>query len=150
MLHIVLVEPDIPQNTGNIARSCAATGSRLHLVQPCGFSLSDKYLKRAGLDYWDKVDLVIHASLADFLTEHGEYPLYFLSTKAKLNYTQVNYPQEVFLLFGKETKGLPEDLIFSDRGTALTIPILKQNVRSLNLATSVGIVMYEVIRQHNA
>jgi len=147
MINIVLVEPDIPQNTGNIARTCAATGSRLHIVQPCGFSLDDRYLKRAGLDYWDKVDLELHRDFDSFMKKYGDRQLFFLSTKADKKYTGVEYPSEVFLLFGKETRGLPEELIFSDLGMAITIPIIKENVRSLNLATSAGIVVYEVIRQ---
>jgi len=147
MLHIVLVEPDIPQNTGNIARTCAATKSKLHLVKPLGFSLEDRYLKRAGLDYWDSVEMEIYESFAEFMAKYGTQDLFFLTTKTDKLYTDVEYPSETFLLFGKETKGLPEELINSEKGTAVTIPIDKKNVRSLNLATSAGIVMYEVIRQ---
>jgi len=147
MLHVVLVEPDIPQNTGNIARSCAATNSKLHIVKPLGFSLDDRYLKRAGLDYWDSVNMEIHESFDDFMDKYDSQQLFFLTTKTDKLYTDVDYPKEPFLLFGRETKGLPEELIDSKKGVAVTIPMDKTNVRSLNLATSAGIVMYEVIRQ---
>ena len=150
MLHIVLVEPDIPQNTGNIARSCAATNSKLHIVKPLGFSLDDRYLKRAGLDYWDSVNMEIHESFDDFMDKYDSQQLFFLTTKTENLYTDVDYPKEPFLLFGRETKGLPEELIGSKKGVAVTIPMDKTNVRSLNLATSAGIVMYEVIRQLEA
>ena len=150
MINIVLVEPEIPQNTGNIARTCAATGSRLHLVKPLGFSLSDRYLKRAGLDYWDSVDLEIHESFDSFMKKFGTQKLFFLTTKSNKLYTEVDYPQDPFLLFGKETKGLPEELINSGKGVPVTIPLEKKSVRSLNLATATGIVLYEVVRQRAA
>ena len=114
-LNIVMVEPEIPQNTGNIARTCAAIGAKLHLVEPLGFEITDKYLKRAGLDYWDKLDIEMHKSLNDFLEKYKpeEYKMYFSTTKGKQCYSDVNYTEadEVFILFGKETKGLPEDLL---------------------------------------
>lgn len=149
MINIVLVEPEIPPNTGNIARLCAGTNSMLHLVKPLGFSLSDKELKRAGLDYWDKVKLKVWDSLEDFLSGNKNAVLYYLSTKAKKVYTEVRYKDGDFLLFGKETKGLPEEMIFNNPDRAITIPIDKRNIRSLNLATAVGIVLFEALRQNN-
>ncbi|MDR0425601.1 MAG: tRNA (uridine(34)/cytosine(34)/5-carboxymethylaminomethyluridine(34)-2'-O)-methyltransferase TrmL [Clostridiales bacterium] len=147
MIHIVLVEPEIPQNTGNIARTCACTKSRLHLVRPLGFSVDEKSLRRAGLDYWDKVDVVYHDSLSAFFedTRGGKY--YYLSTKASRRYTDAAYPAECFLLFGKETKGLPESLIFDNPETALAIP-MTGDLRSLNLSNAVAVVLYEALRQH--
>ncbi len=147
MINVVLVEPEIPQNTGNIARTCACTGTRLHLVKPLGFEISDRTLKRAGLDYWDKVDIVYYESLAEFLEKNSGQKLYYLSTKAKKPYSEVKFPSDCFLLFGKETKGLPEDLIFGDYDNALKIP-MNGNVRSLNLGNSVAIVLYEALRQN--
>lgn len=149
-INIVMVEPEIPQNTGNIARSCAATGAKLHLVKPLGFELTDKYLKRAGLDYWDKLDIEEHESLAAFLTKYSpeKHAMYFATTKGKHTYAEVNYPenQEVFLLFGKETKGLPEDLLQKYLDQTIRIP-MRENLRSLNLSNSVAIILYEVLRQ---
>ena len=151
-IHIVLVEPEIPQNTGNIARTCAIIGAKLHLVKPLGFEISDKYLKRAGLDYWDKLDIEEHESLAQFLEE---YPIernnmYFVTTKGKHCYTEVKYNElnEVFVLFGKETKGLPEDLLKNNLNNAIRIP-MRENFRSLNLSNSVAIVAYEMLRQND-
>lgn len=147
MINVVLVEPEIPQNTGNIARTCACTGTKLHLVKPFGFEISDRTLKRAGLDYWDKVYIVYYENLAEFLEKNRGQKLFYLSTKAKKSYTDVKFPRDCFLLFGKETKGLPEDLIFSDYDNALRIP-MNGNVRSLNLGNSVAIVLYEALRQN--
>ncbi len=145
-VHIALVEPEIPQNTGNIARTCAATGSGLHLVGKLGFSVEDRYLKRAGLDYWDKV-LVSRCSKIDELKEkYGDYTFYFASTKAGHTYTDVVYPEKCFLVFGKETAGLPEELLEANRETCIRIPMLP-GIRSLNLSNSVAIVLYEVLRQ---
>ena len=147
MFNIVLVEPQIPPNTGNIARLCAATNSTLYLIGKLGFSLEDKYLKRAGLDYWNQVK-IIHLPTLEDLCSKGENPNFFyLSTKVKKLYTEVNYKKNDFLVFGKETKGLPEDLLKNNPATAVTIPMYNNKVRSLNLATSVGIVLYEAIRQ---
>ena len=144
-LHIVLVEPEIPQNTGNIARTCAATGAVLHLIEPLGFEISDRYLKRAGLDYWQYLDLHIHPNLEDFFEKNsGTY--YFFTTKGKKNYTQVNYEGDVFLFFGKETKGLPESLLRENQESSVRLPMLPQ-IRSLNLSNSVAIAVYEVLRQ---
>lgn len=149
-INIVMVEPEIPQNTGNIARTCAATGAKLHLVKPLGFEISDKYLKRAGLDYWDKVDIEEHDSLQDFLEKYKpeENNMFYASTKATHCYSDVNYSKfdEVFILFGKETKGLPEDLLQKYIENTIRIP-MRHNLRSLNLSNSVNIILYEVLRQ---
>ncbi|MFC1478283.1 tRNA (cytidine(34)-2'-O)-methyltransferase [Candidatus Margulisiibacteriota bacterium] len=155
MFNIVLVEPEIPPNTGNIARLCAATGSTLYLVGKLGFSIDDKHLKRAGLDYWDKVRVVRADSLDELIgkhticcgTESRAPEFYYLSTKVNIPYTDVRYKKGDFLVFGKETKGLPEQLLKDNSETAVTIPMWGEDVRSLNLATSVGIVLYEAIRQ---
>lgn len=146
MINIVLVEPEIPANTGNISRTCAVTGSRLHLVKPLGFDISDKAVKRAGLDYWDKLDLTVYDSLDEFLARHGDNLLYYLSTKAQRRYTDVTFPDDCWLLFGRETRGLPESLVFSHPDTALRIP-MGPDLRSLNLSNSVAIVVYEALRQ---
>jgi tRNA (cytidine/uridine-2'-O-)-methyltransferase len=144
-LHIVLVEPEIPQNTGNIARTCAATGAVLHLIEPLGFEISDRYLKRAGLDYWQYLDLRIYPDLEDFFRKNeGEY--YFFTTKGKRVYHEPKYEGKVYLFFGKETKGLPEDLIRKNLPHALRLPMLSR-IRSLNLSNSVAIAAYEVLRQ---
>ena len=149
-IHVVMVEPEIPQNTGNIARTCAATDSKLHLVHPLGFSISDKYLKRAGLDYWDKVEIEEHESLETFLKKYKpeEHNMFYASTKAQHCYSDVNYSEmdEVFILFGKETKGLPEDLLQKYIDNTIRIP-MKGELRSLNLSNSVAIIVYEVLRQ---
>ena len=149
-INVVMVEPEIPQNTGNIARTCAAIGAKLHLVKPLGFEISDKYLKRAGLDYWDKLEIEEHESLAEFLQK---YPvsgnMFMATTKAKHCYSDVDYTQfsEVFILFGKETKGLPEDLLLAHLDNTIRIP-MRETLRSLNLSNSVAIVVYEVLRQN--
>lgn len=151
-INIVMVEPEIPQNTGNIARTCAATGGKLHLVKPLGFQLSDKYLKRAGLDYWDKLDIEEHDSLGNFLEKYEpeKNNMYFVTTKGKNVYSKVDYTkmEEVFLLFGKETKGLPEVLLKKYINNTVRIP-MRETLRSLNLSNSVAIVIYEVLRQVN-
>ncbi len=150
-INIVMVEPEIPQNTGNIARTCAATGAKLHLVKPLGFSIDDKYLKRAGLDYWDKLEIEEHDNLHAFLNKYKMNKNMFLaSTKSKQTYADVDYTQfeEIFILFGKETKGLPEDLIENNMEQAIRIP-MKEGLRSLNLSNSVAIVVYEALRQNN-
>ena len=145
-VNIVLVEPEIPQNTGNIARTCAATGVKLHLVEPLGFSISDKHLKRAGLDYWNDVEIEKHESLKAFLNKYGEQQLFFATTKAKKNYAQIQYPDNCFILFGKETKGLPEELLSLNYNNCIRIP-MKGSIRSLNLSNSVAVILYEVLRQ---
>ena len=152
-LNIVMVEPEIPQNTGNIARTCAAIGAKLHLVEPLGFKITDKYLKRAGLDYWDKLDIEEHDSLEKFLEKYKpeENNMFFATTKGKTQYTDIDYSKmdEVFVLYGKETKGLPEWLLekYLDKKT-IRIPMLP-TLRSLNLSNSVAIITYEILRQHN-
>lgn len=145
-LNIVLVEPEIPANTGNIARTCAVTGAQLHLVEPLGFSISDKQVRRAGLDYWPHLNVIVHKSLDDFFANtEGIY--YYCSTKAKRYYHEVSFEEDCYLLFGKETKGLPENLIFNNPEQAIKIP-MRNGLRSLNLSNSVSIIVYEALRQH--
>ncbi len=148
-INIVLVEPEIPQNTGNIARTCAAIGAKLHLVKPLGFEISDKTLKRAGLDYWDKLDVIYYENLKEFMEKNNKSHMFFITTKAKKYYSQINYNNydNVYLLFGKETKGLPEDLLQDNMENCIRIP-MKENIRSLNLSNSVAIIVYEVLRQN--
>ena len=150
--NIVMVEPEIPQNTGNIARTCAATGAKLHLVKPLGFQINDKYLKRAGLDYWDKLEIEEHDSLNAFLEKYSSEldKMFLVSTKSKHTYSEIEYNKydEVFFLFGKETKGLPEDLLKKYINKAIRIP-MKEGLRSLNLSNSVAIVVYEALRQND-
>ena len=148
MLNVVLVEPEIPQNTGNIARTCACTNTRLHLVRPFVFDISEKSLKRAGLDYWDKVDIVYYDNLAEFFEKNAGGKFYYATTKAKQSYTDVSYPDGCFILFGKETKGLPEDLIYAGFDRAVRIPMYGA-LRSLNLSNSVAIILYEALRQND-
>ena len=145
-IHIVLLEPEIPQNTGNIARTCAATGASLHLIRPMGFEIDDKKLKRAGLDYWDKLDITYYDGLADFMSRHEGACIYYFTTKAPKCYTDVTYPEEVFIMFGKESAGLPEELLFANRSHCVRIP-MRQHLRSLNLSNSVAIAVYEILRQ---
>lgn len=151
-LNIVLVEPEIPQNTGNIVRTCAATGAKLHLVRPYGFQISDKYLKRAGLDYWDKMEIEEHISFKEFLNKYKpeENNMFFVTTKGKHVYSEPNYKEmdEVFVLFGKETKGLPEDILVKYINKTIRIP-MRPTLRSLNLSNSVSIVVYDILRQKN-
>ncbi len=147
-LNIVLVEPEIPQNTGNIVRTCAATGAVLHLVGPLGFSIEDRYLKRAGLDYWDEAKINYYNNLKDFIDKYGDRKLYYSTTKAIHNYCDVAYEDDCFILFGKETAGLPEELLKDNKETCIRIP-MKEGIRSLNLSNSVAIVVYEAFRQRN-
>lgn len=142
----MLVEPEIPQNTGNIARTCAATGSVLHLVGPLGFTISDKYLKRAGLDYWDDVEIHYYNSFSEVKAKFPENDFYFASTKAPHNYSEVEYTDDCFVVFGKETKGLPEEMLRENLLHCVRIPMVGE-LRSLNLANSVAIVTYENYRQ---
>jgi tRNA (cytidine/uridine-2'-O-)-methyltransferase len=146
-VHIVLVEPEIPQNTGNIARTCAATGAGLHLVKPLGFSIDDRHLKRAGLDYWDKVLVSVSDSFEELRRKYPDHVFYYTSTRAPRAYTEVDYPEDCFLVFGKETAGLPESLLEANREYCIRIP-MRPGIRSLNLSNSVAIVLYEVLRQH--
>ena len=148
MFNIVLVEPEIPQNTGNIARTCAATGCMLHLIRPLGFEISDKYLKRAGLDYWSLVDVKVHDSLEEFFKSYPNAVCRFFTTKAEHAYTELNYPEECALIFGKETKGLPEELLIQHPNECVRIPMIEES-RSLNLSNSVAIAVYEGLRQQD-
>ncbi|MBE6606684.1 MAG: tRNA (uridine(34)/cytosine(34)/5-carboxymethylaminomethyluridine(34)-2'-O)-methyltransferase TrmL [Ruminococcaceae bacterium] len=147
-INIVLVEPEIPQNTGNIARTCAATGASLHLVKPMGFTVDDKKLKRAGLDYWHELDITYYENLDEFLKIHSKENMYFFSTKAPRAYTEINYPEKLFLVFGKETKGLPETLLQANGNACVRIP-MRDRLRSLNLSNSAAIAVYEVLRQRD-
>ena len=145
-MNIVLYEPEIPQNTGNIARTCAATGAMLHLVGPMGFSISDKHVKRAGLDYWDQVDLHYYDHWSEFEHKHKNQVLYYVSTKASQSYDKYEYPEDAFFIFGPESRGLPEQLLIDNPTKSLRIP-MKNSIRSLNLSNSVAIIIYEVLRQ---
>lgn len=147
-LNIVLVEPEIPQNTGNIARTCAATGARLHLVEPLGFRPDDKKLKRAGLDYWHLLDITYYQSLPAFFQKNAQENFFFFTTKAQRTYAEVAYPDGAFLVFGKETAGLPEDLLHDNPQSCVRIPMIADaHARSLNLSNSVAVGVYEVLRQ---
>lgn len=144
-LNIVLVEPQIPQNTGNISRTCAVTGAALHLIKPYGFEISDKHLKRAGLDYWDKLEIHEYDSLEDFFERNsGEY--FYFTTKGENTYCDVTYPNGSYLFFGREDKGLPERLLYENRKRCLRVP-MRNDLRSLNLSNTVAIAAYEVLRQ---
>ena len=147
-MHIVLVEPEIPQNTGNIARTCAATGSSLHLIRPLGFSVDDRQLKRAGLDYWHLLDIHYHDSFQQLQDAYPEGRFFYATTKGGKRYTELSYPQHAFLVFGKETKGLPPELLGANPASCLRVPMLK-DARSLNLANTVAVVIYEALRQQN-
>ncbi len=147
-IHIVLVNPEIPPNTGNIARSCAATGTVLHLVKPLGFSIDDKSLRRAGLDYWPFVKLEVHESLDEFLDEYKDHRMFLSTTKGKKLYTEVSFRDEDMLLFGRETAGLPADFIKAHEDSAIRIPMSEDTrLRSFNLSNSANIVLFEALRQ---
>ncbi|MGQ9825074.1 MAG: tRNA (uridine(34)/cytosine(34)/5-carboxymethylaminomethyluridine(34)-2'-O)-methyltransferase TrmL [Desulfotomaculales bacterium] len=146
-MHVVLVEPEIPANTGNIARTCAATGTVLHLVRPLGFSTDDKHLKRAGLDYWHLVEIKYHNSFAEVEKTYKGHIFYFFSTRGKYYYTEIRYPQDAFLVFGRETRGLPRELLEANAEKCIRIPMIDQ-ARSLNLANAVAVVLYEALRQN--
>ena len=148
-INIVLHEPEIPQNTGNIARTCAATGASLHIIRPMGFTIDDRKLKRAGLDYWDKLDITYYDNYEDFLAKHPEAPgkLYYFTTKAPRAYTEVDpYPDGVFIMFGKETRGIPEEILHENQEYCVRIP-MRDTIRSLNLSNSVAIAVFEILRQ---
>ena len=145
-MHIVLVEPEIPQNTGNIARTCAATRTTLHLVHPLGFSIDEKQVRRAGLDYWHLVTIEEHPSFDQLRAEYPDAQFFYASTKAPRSYAEVSYPEDAFLVFGKETRGLPEDLLHDNYDRCVRIPMI-EGARSLNLGNSVAIVLYEALRQ---
>ena len=146
MLNIVLVEPEIPQNCGNIARTCAATGARLHLIRPLGFDISEKAVKRAGLDYWNLVEVFDYENLEDFFSKNQVEQMFCLSTKAPKAYTQVQFRDGCYLFFGKETKGLPEDFLDAHYDQCIRIP-MRSDARSLNLSNAVAIAVYEALRQ---
>ena len=147
-INIVLHEPEIPQNTGNIARTCAATGAALHLIRPLGFAIDDRKLKRAGLDYWHQLDITYYDGLDDFYAKNPEAEVYYFSTKAPHLYTEIEYPNPVYIMFGKETKGLPEDLLYNNPDRCVRLP-MRKGLRSLNLSNSVAIAVYEILRQGN-
>lgn len=146
-INIVLVEPEIPQNTGNIARTCAAIGGKLHLVRPLGFSVDDKYLKRAGLDYWNEVCIDYYDSFKQLREKYKDKIFYYATTKAVNSYVDVNYPEDCFIVFGKETAGLPEELLRENKEWCVRIP-MREKIRSLNLSNSVAVIAFEVLRQH--
>ncbi len=146
-MNIVLVEPEIPQNTGNIARTCAATGTVLHLIEPLGFSLSDRYLKRAGLDYWNLMEYHVYRDLEEFMSRHPGIRAYYATTKAPRGYYEAEYRDGDFLFFGRETRGLPENLLRKVYDQCIRIP-MRAEARSLNLANSAAIVLYEALRQN--
>lgn len=149
MVNIVLLEPEMPANTGNIGRTCCATGSRLHLIEPMGFRVNDKMVKRAGLDYWKDLDVQIYDCYSDFLEKNpaAAKKMYMATTKAKKDYTNVNYEPGCYIMFGKESAGIPEEILAGSKETAVRIP-MNHNIRSLNLSNSVAIVLYEALRQN--
>lgn len=147
-LNIVLFEPEIPANTGNIGRTCVATGTRLHLIEPLGFHLDEKSLKRAGMDYWEKLDVTRYINFEDFLEKNPGAKIYMATTKAPKSYTEVAYEPDCYIMFGKESAGIPEEILLENQETAIRIP-MKEDIRSLNLGNSVAIVLYEALRQNH-
>ena len=147
-LNIVLYEPEIPANTGNIGRTCVATGTRLHLIEPLGFLLNEKSIKRAGMDYWEHLDVTRYIDYEDFLEKNPGAKIYMASTKAPRTYTEGEYEDDCYIMFGKESAGIPEEILLENQETAIRIPMLDK-IRSLNLSNSVAIVLYEALRQHN-
>lgn len=148
MLNIVLHEPEIPANTGNIGRTCVAAGARLHLIEPMGFRITEKQVKRAGLDYWDKLDVTIYDSYEDFLDKNPNAKIYMATTKAKHTYTEVSFEPDCYIMFGKESAGIPEEILIDHPETSIRIPMIG-DIRSLNLGNSVAIVLYEALRQNH-
>ena len=148
MFNIVLVEPEIPQNAGNIARTCAATGTRLHMIRPLGFEVTDKYLKRAGLDYWHLVEICYYDSFDELTEKYPQANFYFFTTKGRKKHSDAQFKDEDFLVFGKETRGLDEELLLKHPGECLRIPMFEQ-ARSLNLSNSVAVALYEALRQND-
>ena len=146
-MNIVLLEPEIPTNTGNIGRTCVVTGTSLHLIEPLGFLINEKTLKRAGLDYWDKLDVSIYKNHDDFMKTHCDSRIWYLTTKAKQTYSEVKFEADDFLMFGKETAGIPEEILVKNRDRCIRIPMM-DDIRSLNLSNSVAIVLYEALRQN--
>ncbi|MDD3404550.1 MAG: tRNA (cytidine(34)-2'-O)-methyltransferase [Hespellia sp.] len=147
MLNIVLHEPEIPANTGNIGRTCVATGTRLHLIEPLGFKLNEKALKRAGMDYWKDLDVTTYIDYADFLEKNPGAKIYMATTKAEHIYTDVQYEDDCYIMFGKESAGIPEEILVENRENCVRIPMIGE-IRSLNLGNSVAIMLYEALRQH--
>ena len=147
-MNIVLHEPEIPQNTGNISRTCAVTHSKLHLIKPLGFSVEDRYLKRSGLDYWQFLDVSYYENFEDFLDKNPNAKIFMATTKAKKIYTDVTYSENDFIMFGKESAGIPEEILLKYRDTSVRIPMYDE-LRSLNLSNSVAIILYEALRQQN-
>lgn len=147
MLNIVLLEPEIPANTGNIGRTCTATGARLHLIEPLGFSLSEKALKRAGMDYWKDLDVTTYIDYGDFLNKNPGAKIYMATTKAQRVYTDVSYEPDCYIMFGKESAGIPEEILVQNKENCVRIPMMG-NIRSLNLGNSVAVVLYEALRQN--
>ena len=147
MINIVLLEPEMPANTGNIGRTCAATASRLHLIEPLGFKLNEKALKRAGLDYWDKLDVTVYSDYQDFLDRNPGAKIYMATTKAPNVYTEASYEPDCYIMFGPESRGIPEDILVKNQETCVRIPMWG-DIRSLNLSNSVSIILYEALRQN--
>lgn len=147
MLNIVLLEPEIPANTGNIGRTCVASGTRLHLIEPLGFSLSEKALKRAGMDYWKNLDVTTYIDYQDFLDKNPGAKIYMATTKAQKIYTEVSYEPDCYIMFGKESAGIPEEILVQNQENCIRIPMMEK-IRSLNLGNSVAIVLYEALRQN--
>jgi len=147
-MNVVLFEPEIPANTGNIGRTCVASGTKLHLIEPLGFKLNEKEIRRAGLDYWKDLDIAIYDNYQDFLDKNPGAKIYMASTKAVKNYTDAQYEQDCFIMFGKESAGIPEELLLTNKDNTVRIPMIGE-IRSLNLGNSVAIVLYEALRQNN-
>ncbi len=148
MLNIVLHEPEIPANTGNIGRTCVATGARLHLIEPLGFKIDDKSLKRAGLDYWHKLDVTVYEDYEDFLAKNPGAKVYMATTKSKQKYTDVSYEDDAYIMFGAESRGIPEEILLDNKETCVRIPMMPGE-RSLNLSNAVAVVVYEALRQQD-
>ena len=146
-MNIVLFEPEMPANTGNIGRTCVATGTRLHLIEPLGFKLNERALKRAGLDYWDRLDVIVYCDFEDFLERNPNAKIYMATTKARKVYTELSYEQDCYLMFGKESAGIPEEILVRYQDTCVRIPMWG-DIRSLNLSNAVSIVLYEALRQN--
>ncbi len=148
MLNVILLEPEMPANTGNIGRTCVATGIRLHLIEPLGFEINDKQLKRAGLDYWPRLDVTVYEDYEDFKRKNPDAKVYMATTKSKQKYTDVNYPEDAYIMFGPESRGIPEEILLENKDTCVRIPMMPEE-RSLNLSNSVAIMVYEALRQQD-
>ena len=146
-LNLVLHEPEIPANTGNIGRTCVATGTRLHLIEPLGFRLNEKALKRAGMDYWEQLDVTTYVDYQEFLDRNPGARIYYATTKAPRSYTDVSFEEDCYIMFGKESAGIPEEILYANQDTAIRIPMIG-DIRSLNLSNSAAIILYEALRQH--